>query len=80
LFFFFFFGYTGVWTRDLIFARQVLYHLSHSASPFPSLINSLPFSQKDTFLKCKTKENRIATFQLIFIVLRIKANLLHWTN
>jgi hypothetical protein len=30
----FFFGSTGAWTWGLGLARQVLYHLSHSASPF----------------------------------------------
>jgi hypothetical protein len=39
-FFFFFFGSTGIWTLVLIFAKQVLYHLSHSSSPFHSFILS----------------------------------------
>jgi hypothetical protein len=30
---FFFFGGTGVWIQGLMFARQALYHLRHSASP-----------------------------------------------
>jgi hypothetical protein len=46
--FFFFFGGTGVWTQDLVFAKQALYHLSLT-SPFWSsyfgngcLVNCLP--------------------------------------
>jgi hypothetical protein len=30
----FFFGRSGIWTQGLMFARQALYHFSHSASPF----------------------------------------------
>jgi hypothetical protein len=31
-----FFGETGVLTQDLALAKQVLYHLSHTSSPFCS--------------------------------------------
>jgi hypothetical protein len=34
LYLFSFFCGTGFWTQDLTFARQVLYHLTHSASVF----------------------------------------------
>jgi hypothetical protein len=37
--FFFFWGRTKVWLQGLRFARQVLYHLTHSASPFPKIFN-----------------------------------------
>jgi hypothetical protein len=30
------FGRTGVWTEALVFAKLVLYHLSHASSPFCS--------------------------------------------
>jgi hypothetical protein len=32
-----FFGETGVWTQDFALAKQVLYCLSHSSSPFCSV-------------------------------------------
>jgi hypothetical protein len=34
--FFFFFGKTGVWTQGFAFAKQALYPLSYSSSPFCS--------------------------------------------
>jgi hypothetical protein len=35
-----FFCSTGGWTRDLVLARQVLYHWSHSKSPSPPFIHA----------------------------------------
>jgi hypothetical protein len=33
-FFFFFFGGTEIWTQGFMLAKQALYHLSHTCSPF----------------------------------------------
>jgi hypothetical protein len=42
-----FFGGTGVWTQDFVYARQVLYYLSHTSTPF---LNSYSLSTLMFFL------------------------------